>query len=621
MTMSARLPVRLLLVVLFFAAAACAQTPCASPTAWTPCDVAFELDAAEAQAHPNPYATVELEAEFRSPRFKTYRMPAFWNGGRRLLIRFTPTEAGQWDYRVTSNLARLEGRTGSFTAAAAEAPGFIRPANVHHWKYDNNQPHLWMGDTCYRFATLDRTLFNNLAEDRAARKFTHLRGLVLGWGEDARRAYPDPDRPNPAYFDELDSRIQALNSRGIIADLILAGDDNALDRLFPTWQQRQRYLRYLIARYAPMNITWQGLYEFENHTNGRELLKEAGALLKRQDPYNHPRTTHTAATTSPLHADGWMDFLAYQSSNDDLGAIEHQVFPNAQVNTGFASEDSGAGRTTPTDVDPTEFRHRLWGATMNGQYPTFANTGTAGARRGPAPEARYLDSPGARAMKAWFEFFSTTRHWELEPYFDVDGGRAVALEGVEYVVYVEKPSGPIEVLVTKHKYDIAWINPATGDRTPAEDFKGEKFVGEPPSTDHDWVLHISREGHKEGMLRSYKFDSREYPIELQVVENNSQKVPFEIIEPASDISLSQPADFAIKIKRPTRATRTMFYLWTAEVAASGQGYRVVGTGPSGKLTIPASIARDYPAILTLHLLGMNANGKVYAADRVNGLNK
>jgi len=25
---------------------------------------------------------------------------------------------------------------------------------------------------------------------------------------------------------------------------------------------------------------------------------------------------------------------------------------------------------------------------------------------------------------------------------------------------------------------------------------------------HDWVLHLSREGHKEGMLRSYKFESR-----------------------------------------------------------------------------------------------------------------
>ena len=34
-------------------------------------------------------------------------MPAFWDGGRKMIVRFTPTEAGQWDYRTTSNLPRL----------------------------------------------------------------------------------------------------------------------------------------------------------------------------------------------------------------------------------------------------------------------------------------------------------------------------------------------------------------------------------------------------------------------------------------------------------------------------------------------------------------------------------
>jgi len=51
---------------------------------------------------------------------------------------------------------------------------------------------------------------------------------------------------------------------------------------------------------------------------------------------------------------------------------------------------------------------------MNGQYPTYANT---------APAARSTDSPGARAMTVWFNLMAGTRHWDLEPYFDVDGGR------------------------------------------------------------------------------------------------------------------------------------------------------------------------------------------------------
>lgn len=593
-----------------------AQTTCGPTPAYSICDLTFQLNDQESQAHPNPYTTVQLEAEFRSPRFKTFRMPAFWDGGRKLVIRFSPTEAGQWDYRVTSNIARFDGQLGHVEATPSESPGFIQPANVHHWKYDNNQPHLWMGDSCYPLATIDRATFDRIAETRAAQKFNHLRGLVIASASGPSAAYAKPDLPNPSYFDELDYRIRALNAKGIIVDLILARGHNRLEELFPGWQQRHAFIRYLVARYAAMNITWQGVLEFEDYTNGPELLKGIGGLLRKLDPYNHPRSTGAAATSSPLLGDGWMNYLTSQSADDDVGAIEHQIYPNAQIATRFACEDSGAGRTHPFDVSSDEFRHRLWNVTMDGQYPTFCNTGTAGGSA-IAPDARYLESPGARAIAAWHNFFKDTRHWELEPYFDVDGGRAVALEEVEYIVYVEKPSGPIEVLVTRHKYDISWFNPITGESISMKDWKGDKFVGEPPDRGHDWVLHIERRGRKESMLRSYKFESR--AIEMQVVENNPQKLPFEIEQPAGNISLSRPPAYSVKLKRHTRATRTMLYLWTGEVAGSGRGFRVIGTGSSGTLRLSPSIANGLPANLTIRLMGMNANGKVYSTVRVNGL--
>src|SRR6476660_1107590 len=81
-----------------------AQTACPAAALYSPCDIAFELDDAEAAAHPNPYSTVNLRAEFRSPRHRTYLMPAFWDGRRRMVIRFSPTEAGAWDFRVSGNL-------------------------------------------------------------------------------------------------------------------------------------------------------------------------------------------------------------------------------------------------------------------------------------------------------------------------------------------------------------------------------------------------------------------------------------------------------------------------------------------------------------------------------------
>src|SRR6516164_9049788 len=111
-------------------AASCDQTP-----AWSPCDLVFELSEKAAAEHPNPYATVELKGEFRSPNMRTLAIPGYWDGGRRMVLRFAPMEEGRWEYRLTSNVPELDGKAGGFTAAPSDALGFIQPANVHHWSY------------------------------------------------------------------------------------------------------------------------------------------------------------------------------------------------------------------------------------------------------------------------------------------------------------------------------------------------------------------------------------------------------------------------------------------------------------------------------------------------------
>jgi hypothetical protein len=230
-------------------------------------------------------------------------------------------------------------------------------------------------------------------------------------------------------------------------------------------------------------------------------------------------------------------------------------------------------------------------------------------------DPKYLQSPGAKAMDVWYDFFADTRYWELEPYFDLDGGRALALPGVEYIVYIEKPSGPIEVRLEKHGYDVKWVDPATGEATPAKNFKSERQTFEPPDTKHDWVLHISREGRKEGMLKSWKFESR--PFLLQEVETALTKIPFEIAQPAKDeISMNVPPPYEVKLKRETRGTRTMMYLWTGEAPSNEQGFRVIGVGPKGTFRKHSALTANSPTVMNVRLYGMNANGKVYVLDRI-----
>ena len=124
-------------MALLAAAALRAQdaAPCNNTPAYSTCELVFELTAATAAKHPEPYKTIELKVEFRSPRHRTLALPAYWDGGTRMMVRFAPTEAGEWDFRVTGNAPEFDGKTGTFTAAASPSPGFIHAENVHHWAY------------------------------------------------------------------------------------------------------------------------------------------------------------------------------------------------------------------------------------------------------------------------------------------------------------------------------------------------------------------------------------------------------------------------------------------------------------------------------------------------------
>lgn len=523
-----------------------AQPTCPATPAWSPCDLVFDLEADE-----KPDA-VELRAEFRSPHHRTYLMHAFRAADRRFVIRFSPTESGTWDYRLSSSLARLDGKQGQLNASDSDSPGFVKVANVHHFQTENKKPHLWMASSVENFLSMPRGEFDSQVAARAKEKFTHLR-LTL-----------DP----AADLVEAAERIRAIHAQGLTTDIMFAKipDDS---------KAREQYIANVVARLAAFNIAWAGFPAYESVPHGRVILKDTGALLKKLDPYQHPRMTMAEVTSAPLLADGWSNLLGYGTTDPNIGGVEHQFYQAPALATGIKNA------------------HDLWNATMNGQYPA--------------------DGSGAY-MTAWAEFMAGNRYWELEPFFGVDGGRGVALEGVEYIIYVEKP-GPIEVTLEHHGYDVSWINPANGERTKQKDIRGERFTGEPPDRSHDWVLHISREGEKAGMLKSVKFESRDVPI--QEITLAGEKPVFDIPDPEeNEVSLAHPPKISLKVRKDTRATRSLLIEWTAEISADGGGYRVIATGKEGTLKVPTSIVKNFPAVLSLHANIVNANGKAYMVDRI-----
>lgn len=576
---------------------ALAQTACPPTAIFSTCELAFELT--DPAAHKAPYRDVELRIEFRSPRGRTFAIPAFWDGGSTLRLRFTPNEVGNWVGHVTSNVAAWNDKQVTLTASESSAPGWVQAANVHHFAYSGPfaynalpSPHLWMGQVIPNLSALSPDQFAQLAATRAKQKFNHFRVTLLD--ADVAKAFKGPEDFDPAIFRPIDEKLKAANQQGITVDLSLAGPNDQLVKLFPDRAQRRRLVQYVVARYAGLNMTWQGVDRFETYTNGRELMREIAGYLNDLDAYHHPISTGTDSTSGTMFDDKWMKYITYASPDYQVSAVEHQIYASPQV-----SDFAG-----PNPSDAATFRKRLWNSWMSGAYP----------------EATVPNEEAARAMQVWYQFAATTRHWDLEPFFDVDGGRGMYLPTVEYIIYIDKP-GPVDVhLDDKHKWDVEWINPIDGESTVLKDFKAEEFQGSPPDNSHDWVLHISRESHKAGMAKSYKFESWE--IVMQEVEGILDKVPFDIAKPEGDtFSLSVLPPYQIKVKKETKATKKMMYLWTGEVTADGQGYRVIGTGPDGIFNIPPNIATRFPAGIHVRVIGVNGYGKVYQVDKNYQLNR
>ncbi|HEY3440083.1 MAG TPA: DUF5060 domain-containing protein [Paludibaculum sp.] len=562
----------LLAALALSAAPVFAVKPCANATTYSPCDIVLEVKSVA------PYQQLKIAAQFRSPEYKTFLVPAFWDGGNRMVLRIGPTTAGEWTYKITGNAPEFDEKLDKITVTAApDATTWIQRANAHHWQHTEAlKPHLYMGADLSGAAQIDSL---------ATAKFTHASVLVM----------PPAAMPDLAHFAKLDSQILALNEKGLVADLILAPSAAELMKRFPIYGDRARYLEYVIGRYSAFNVTWQLAGEFESGDNLRAMLREVGLLLKKTDPYNHPRSSRARVTSSPLGGDQWMDHVIYGTEAPDaVPMIEHQLNTVPQVVL--------LDGALPADA----FRKRLWNATMSGAYPVIAGSAAA---------------ENLKTMTAWFDILSRTRHWDIEPHFDLDGGRALAAPGTEYLVYIENPM-KVEVTVEKHSYDVWWINPSTGEATKEKkDWKGDVYEGTPPDATRDWLLHLSRDGRKEGMAKSYKFES--WPIAVQEPERSPQRATFELVKPSADtvITVGQPTPFQIKVKKQTAGTRRMTYMIVGDIVRDGQGNRILATGADGNLTVPANILAQSDGVINVRVAALNAPGKVYLIDYIFSVKK
>ena len=253
-----------------------------------------------------------------------------------------------------------------------------------------------------------------------------------------------------------------------------------MPRCSPPGSSASAIVRYLVARYAALDVTWQLACTLRNSLRAAApCCARPGQALKKLDVYGHPRSTGALETSAPLLGDEWMDYALTARPTT-------RSAPSSTRSTPFRSSISASPPRTaardapppPTPI-PTRFRRRLWNATMDGQYPTFSNTGTSGSGKLPV-DAKFVDSPGAQPdvgvvrillPHAPLGVSSRTSKWTAAALSRSSGPAKKRPKAVEYIVYVEKP-GPVEIVLPKHSYDIEWINPANGRIRAAQEVQG-----------------------------------------------------------------------------------------------------------------------------------------------------
>lgn len=549
--------------------------PCAEGARTSlPCELSFPFQPGKF----SPYKDVLLTVEFRSPDASTVRLIGFAEQNM-LHVRFTPMQPGTWTYRTTSVLPALDGKESTFTVGDSGLPGMVTVANLRHWRTAKRQPHLWLSAEV-PLLKLPQAEFETWLDARKKEGFTHVRGTLLSL-KGPVKPFDSSGEPNEPYFSALDDRLLAATARGFALDLIFA--DESVTQDLP-----EELVRHIVARFGALNVTWQGLANFDDRPGTRTQLQTLGEQLKKFDGYAHPRSSDALVSSSPLLNDGWMTFLMEGSTHSEVGAVEHQFTKQPQIHVIHS-------------VEPAAFRKELWNATTSGEYPSISYAA--------------LEKPeNLKAIAVWKNIMINTRHWEFEPYFDVSGASAAGLEEIEYLAYAST-GGIVEISVPKHKYNPQWVNPATGEEIPLKDYRGETFSRPTPDNSHDWILEFPRDGKKESMAKYYFFESVDAPV--QEVESEPTRAPFQIVDPPGDEFDSQVGvPFKTKITRANRGSRTMQYLWWGDVVSGGEGSRLLGVGSAGNLTIPPFLVKQPGGNLSLRLQAINANGKAYELDRV-----
>jgi hypothetical protein len=470
-----------------------------------------EVTLAAAETYPNPYLLMPGDNEtpgfvtgaFIGPSGQRIVMDGFWDGGSTWNVRMAPTEVGTWAYTTSSADSGLNGRTGRFACIPSASKGFIRvdPDHPHHFRWEDGTPFYWVADGTFiahfsgppaQGPRVDDGSFRSQRSIRVNQGFTATHWGFYGFGKPSFRNRNqqneggppfidyDPDRLNPFYHQYGDHRVKILHDLGVNSQFQLGWPDQSILRIGHT--RLKRYWRYLIARYAAYNISYNLFGEVQEFGSSYlSLAIDYAELTRRWDPYQHLLSTHTLNATLErvFLAQPWLDFIILQQPTE--ATSEYLAYNKPVINAEYGGYD---GDNVPggSGADPDAIRSMIWEIRMRGGYFVYELWGKGG-----------LHSRGARYVSINNRFFrDRTRFRLLEYHPELFAGQpGLANPGQEYITY-QRGGGNIAVdlSTTTQMLSVEWLNPRTGKIIEISPVSGGMVRTFTALDTSDWVLHI-----------------------------------------------------------------------------------------------------------------------------------
>jgi len=512
----------------------------------------LEIGFTSPRSYARPFVDVRFDGVF-TRNGRDWVVPAFWSGGPRWKVRFTPPEPGTYALRIrcsdpTNPINKAPERslealpyTGK-NALLQHGPVSVAD-DKRHFVHADGTPFFWLADTWWKCLAgrLPWTAFKTLAADRRKKGFTAVQ-IVCGpypdeammeprWGNEGGLPYPKIDfsEVNPRYFEYADRRIAHLVEQGLVPVIVggwgrpQAGGKSTLQQV--GLAGFQRHWRHLIARYSAYPVVWiVGGEARDDYGPWSELAR----FVKQTDPIGHPLCYHAPGDPREAIRDNApFDFDMVALGHEGLNTAAATLATLRACRDRTPKRPALCGEACYENHMQTNFadiqRHVFWTLMLGGAAGhTYGAAGIwqASVPGNPGIDPVYdwttwdegMELPGSTQLgvgKKLLEEF----HWhrfEPHPEWVDPGHHAAGIPGQVRFVYIPKRGiydwngASVHGLEPGEAYTATYVDPATGRRFPAGETPGSGGTFRAPNlpSPQDWLLVLDKP--KAGAQRTRK---------------------------------------------------------------------------------------------------------------------